>query len=697
MPHLEAVRRNPDEDILENFTPEQQVEISQKQKVLSSLAYFIGKDFRMPVELNEPGAGWHWNFQENVIRIDPKDLLAKPMDYLRFVICHEGGHRRISRVDFIPLAEWQQPGFAFMMNAIEDPRDNNFVAESYPKFREQMALAYQEDLDFEAKAKQKADHKLGYQPRFMAAGFEYIRQWFRETEGKDAEISESLPEDVKAVVRATLESARDSWIRFPTKRMADGLDKDELGLTGEPSIVAHAKLSYEINRDEVWPEFKKLVEADMEDQKIQELLKDMPQGQQQGGEQGGQAELPQDLNDKLTVEEKQALGEAIRKAIEEAKKEAESAAGQEPGEEGVGTPIQLDSLPPELKQKIKEYIGSLPEDQQREIAGKAQAALQEFEESLNEELGGKLSETPEERIAREEKEQAEQQARGGAIRVGQLPPEPLDTENLRAYRERLHREINKDENTYEQYRREVLPLIDKLEADLRQIFIDRTMTGWKGGFKSGQRIDIKKRLQEKGRQIPAMESHAWQKREHPDQKDYAISLLVDLSGSMREKVGKDRKIDETFKSVIVLAEALNRLGINLEVAGFNDDLYEYQNFGQPMSKQIREHMGGMFKEVEDSCCKSCGNEHSETDLGWATKTAAERLASQKSSQKMIIVLTDGKTAESSKHPKRQFDPEKIKQEILKRTDIVPIDIGSIEGKQVDEIIDELKSLLEKNV
>ena len=116
-----------------------------------------------------------------------------------------------------------------------------------------------------------------------------------------------------------------------------------------------------------------------------------------------------------------------------------------------------------------------------------------------------------------------------------------------------------------------------------------------------------------------------------------------------------------------------------------------------MSKQIREHMGGMFKEVEDSCCKNCGNEHSETDLGWATKIAAERLAAQKSAKKMIIVLTDGKMAESSKHPRQQFDHEKIKDEMLKQTDIVPIDIGSIAGKTVNQIIDELKKLLEKNV
>ena len=94
-------------EILEQFTSEQQQEIKEKQRILSSLAYYIGKDFKIPVELNQSGAGWHWDFEHNIIRIDPKDLLEKPMDYLRFVISHEGGHRRISRTDFIPLEEWR--------------------------------------------------------------------------------------------------------------------------------------------------------------------------------------------------------------------------------------------------------------------------------------------------------------------------------------------------------------------------------------------------------------------------------------------------------------------------------------------------------------------------------------------------------------------------------------------------------------
>ncbi len=79
-----------------------------------------------------------------------------------------------------------------MMNAIEDPRDNNFVAENYSRFSEQMKLAYEEDLELEKQSKEKAQEKLGKQPRFMQAGFEYIKQWFRETQGLPSEISESL-------------------------------------------------------------------------------------------------------------------------------------------------------------------------------------------------------------------------------------------------------------------------------------------------------------------------------------------------------------------------------------------------------------------------------------------------------------------------------------------------------------------------
>ena len=685
-----ALNRKKEKDVLAEFTPEQQAEIRQKQQTLSSLAYFIGKDFRIPVELNKPGAGWHWDFQENVIRIDPKDLLEKPMDYLRFVISHEGGHRRISRVDSIPLEEWKQPGFAFMMNAIEDPRDNNFVAESYPKFREQMGLAYTQDLDFEGKAKEKAAQKLGYQPRFMQAGFEYIKQWFKEAQGQEMQMSADLPDEVKAVVQATIEHASDSWWRYPSREEAD---------KSEELIKKYAQVSYEINRDEIWPEFKKLIEADMQDQKMEELLKDMQKKQQdQEGGESGQG-LPQELKDKLTPEEQKALEEAIKKAIEDAKKEQEEKAKQEADGKGKdkskeedgspsdqegtsesasteasqGKPIDLGSLPEGLKQKIKEYIDSLPEDQKKEMTEKAEAAVKEFEDALNEELQGKLSDDPEKKAEREEKAEAGETKEVPAEKTEKELP-GVDTEEMRKYRERIAKELKKDANVYEKMRQEVMPLIDKLETELREIFVARKAKGWKSGFTTGKRIDIKRRIQEKAKSVPAMESKAWQKREMPDEKDYAISLLVDLSGSM----ARDKKIEETFKAVIVLSEVLNRLSINLEILGFNDRIYEYQNFKEQMSKLIREHMGGMLEEVHDS---SDTGKAQWNDDGWALEQASERLARQKADQKFLVVMSDGTPEESPMHPRGKYELGKMIKKVLEETDVRLIGLGIGRGTE----------------
>ncbi|MBI4067074.1 VWA domain-containing protein [Candidatus Gottesmanbacteria bacterium] len=638
-PVLHALRKDNQTEILGHFSAEQQQEILHRQQILSSLAYFIGKDFQIPVELNQPGAGWHWDFGQNKIRVDPQDLVEKPMDYLRFVISHEGGHRRVSRTDDIPPEVWRQPGFSFMMNAIEDPRTNNFVAEAYPRFGDQMDVAYQEDLDFEGKAKGKAQEDLGYTPRFMQAGFEYIRQWYKETQGDaSATLSEDLPDEVRAVVEQTVNSARDSWLRYPSKAEADA---------SEEVIRQYANVSYEINRDEVWPEFKKLVEADMEDQKLQEMMKEM-----QGGEGGeGQQGLPQELNDQLSEAEQQELEEALQN-------------GQVSNQEGNGKPrvIDLDSLSEGLKQKMKDYIDSLPEDVKRELAEKAQQALQNFEREVNEEFEGKLSDNPDKKAERGETPKGKKTDSQSELEDQHERPSE-QTPDQKRFRDLIEKTLRGDENVYEEYRRDVLPLIDALETDLREIFVARRTQKWQSGFKTGKRIDIKKRMQEKALGISAVESRAWQKRELPSEKDYAISLLVDLSGSMQ-----GQKIRETFKAAVVLAEVLNRLSINTEILGFNDRLYEYQPFGQDMSREVREHMGGILQEVNTPAARY-------NDDGWAVAQASERLAGQKAAEKFLFVLSDGLPEESGAHPKSQYELGKIVARIMQDTDQKLIGLG----------------------
>jgi hypothetical protein len=640
--------------------------IEKKRKLLSTLAYFIGKDFKMPVEINTPGQGWHWDFAQNVVRIDPVDLLEKPIDYLRFVISHEGGHRRISRTEFIPLEVWQQPGFSFMMNAVEDPRDNNFVAENYPKFKEQMQLAYNHDLDLETKTKERAKEKLGYQPRHLQAGFEYIKQWFNEVQGQETKISADLPEEVKGVIAKTLKPARDSWWLYPSKEEAD---------RSEDLIKKYAQRSYEINLNKIWPEYKNLVDQDMADQKMQEFIKDMQPAKAQNQKSGatGDKGLPQDLRDKLNEEEQKELAEAIKKAIEETKDQNGAENKEEPMS---GQPIDLDSLSEELKQKIKEHLKSLSEDKKKELAKKAEEELKDFDQSVSDDLAGKISDDPKKKQMREQSEASQIEAKDKIEekKDDEDKPEKLDQEDRREelkelqekVREQIEKSLNKDSNAYEVNRREVLSVINKLETDLREIFVRRQTNQWQSGFRVGKKIDLAKRMQEKAKGLSAVESKAWQKREAPTEKDYAITLLIDLSGSM-----EDEKIKEAFKSTIILAEVLNRLSIKTEILGFNDRLYEYQNYGQAISKDIRENMGGMLKEVGNRS----GGRANYNDDGWALNAASERLDKQNVKEKILIVLSDGRPEPSPQHDMRKFDLNQVVEKINRTTDQKLIGLG----------------------
>ncbi len=613
-----------DKAVLEHFSPDEQATIREKQRLLSSLGFFIGKDFEMPILLNEPGAGWHWNFKDNHIKIDPKDLLEKPIDYLRFVISHEGGHRRISRTDFIPQDVWRQPGFSFMMNAIEDPRDNNFVAEAYPKFREQMNLAYTLDQQFEAEAKALANKKLGSVPRFLQAGHEYIKQWFREANGKGFEIDPALPKEVQEAVRKTLTAAQSSWWRYPSKEEADA---------SEETIRAYAEASYRINLEKVWPEFKKLVDEDVKDQKTREMLDDMQKGKDGSDGNPSGDSMPQDLNDSLTPEEKKELEGALQESV---------------GQNGEPKPLDPSKLSPELRKKLAEFFDSLPEDKKCELEQKAHEALKEYEDEVRKLLESKLPPEPERVTSPSEQPQRERDS------------DATDTADIRNALDEI---MSRDKGAYWATMREMLPLIDRLEDDLREIFVARRARAWQTGFKFGKKIDIKKRMQERAQSVPAVESRAWQKREAPQEKDYAITLLVDLSGSMR-----GHKIEETFKAVVVLCEVLNKLSIKTEILGFNDRIHEFQSFSATISDNVRRAAGGMLDEVSSSRARY-------NDDGWALQQASERLMCEDASEKFLIVLSDGLPEPSSRHAGAEYDLRRVIEEVARATDQKLIGLG----------------------
>ena len=188
---------------------------------------------------------------------------------------------------------------------------------------------------------------------------------------------------------------------------------------------------------------------------------------------------------------------------------------------------------------------------------------------------------------------------------------------------------------------------------------------WEGNLRQGKRLNIEKRIQEKAKNVSPVESRAWERRDLPQEKDYSFSILIDLSGSMNW----GHKIEEAFKAVVVLAEALNRLSINIEITGFNKFLYEYQKFGEDFNQEKRALLGSMLKEVT----KEESADHN--DDGWAISSASKKLQNQRGSEKFLIVLSDGIPAPSDLHSGPEYDVKEVVKEIQKTTDQKIIGLG----------------------
>lgn len=646
---------DPEQDnILSGYTTEQQIKIQDIQRQLSALAYFIGKDFEMPILLNTPGGGWFWSQdgQRNIIKIDPDDLLNKPIEYLRHVISHEGGHRRISKIEgVVPQNVWARPGVSFLFNVIEDGRNDNFVTEAYPRYKEQTELFFKTQQQIEEQGK-KVKKKIGYQPKFYMAGHELLKQWFREYTDEEFAIDPTLPEDVQEVVKKTLPAAQEYWWKYPSKEEAND----------EKTVTEYAKAAYEIAYKKIIPEFQELIEEDIKFQKIMEVLKSL-----------ADRDIPDDLKEELEEDEYSELTSLLSdigaaknlfvKQFNEDIYTGESGLNENEIEKELETGLS-DTENFELSEKTKVISASLKEklliylDKKEELKKKIQEILRDLfkkiENLINGQLEGKFN------LENNEDESVEQ-----VQDLKNTPPneESSNEQEQEDFNKKI-RDLLEGGSLYEKTRQELLPLIETLERDLREIFTERRSHSWQGGLKQGKRLNVEKRIQEKAKGVSAFETKSWERRMSPEEKDYEFSLLVDLSGSM----ARGGKVMEAFKSIIVLAEVLNRLSINFEITGFNAILHPYQKFGEVFDDNKRKLIETMISQVR-SKQYAIGN-----DDGWAIKNASKNLAKQKGSEKFLLVLSDGLPA-PVQHFGPEYDVKKIVDEITRTTDQKVIGFG----------------------
>ena len=691
----------PQQEILACFKPQERLRILERLNLLSTTAFFIGKDFQIPIKLNRPGGGWHWDPQTNEILVDPQDLASEPFFKLRSITAHEGAHRRISRIEAIPPNLRRTLGFFSLANALEDPRVNNFLINAYPALREDMVRTHQLDFALESELTKKSRAALGFMPDHVRAGLEYIRRWHYETSGQPAPPRPDLPQHIQDVVEKTLAAARRAWNLYPSKEEAD---------RSSALVDAYALASHRVIRDQIWPEFKKLIDKDVETQTLRELVEELKKHRaaaqsgkgaqsQTGPRASSEPEKPvgarergeglldklknigQKLMDKFGMarDPQKRLASMLGEKKAEELMQALSASAQNTAAESAAR-AQQEPISQEAKGALLKLLRSLPRAQKKELEQKAQEALGKLEEAIRRELSGKLGEDRRPRRSppsaakgapfplryraerpapiAEKKSAADSPADGsGAIRVDYRAAPGKSSAKL----EDPH--FHGDSRTYQAKRKEVIRILNRLEDNLRDIFRKRRASSWSVGRRSGPSIDVERRIGEIAKDVSALKTRAFRQRQLPVEKDYAATLLVDLSGSM-----KGAKIRETLKGVIILAEVLHRLSIRFEVLGFNNHIFAFKKFHEKMSPEIRRKMAGMLEEVESERARW-------NDDGWALEQAALRLARQKPSEKFLIVLSDGRPEPSDEHAGKVYELSQVIAKIRKGNTLKLIGLG----------------------
>ncbi|MEM4379848.1 MAG: hypothetical protein QXL01_04080 [Thermoplasmatales archaeon] len=256
-----------------------------------------------------------------------------------------------------------------------------------------------------------------------------------------------------------------------------------------------------------------------------------------------------------------------------------------------GSTIQLDELTPKARRELMEAFSKLPQEYQEELRERAEERMSRLLTKLDEVTRPKLVEEPfqslnersnephtvgEQRTEelssdRKENERIVVQSRPDAARVSpsvRIIKKPVDSSGVYA-----RSEVDK-------FMDGLQGLAEDLRKKIKRILLPQDIGLDERGFPSGQILDVTRAMQAEVDR--GQKSRLWGRPVAPLPGDYCFYLVIDLSGSMRERV------QETIKGVFVTTLAIEplerersaRYGIKLGILGFHNDVFPIKGIGE---------------------------------------------------------------------------------------------------------------------
>ena len=212
--------------------------------------------------------------------------------------------------------------------------------------------------------------------------------------------------------------------------------------------------------------------------------------------------------------------------------------------------------------------------------------------------------------------------------------------------------------------------INSMRSKLMRSLLAQQKRDWDYGREDG-RLDTRRFVQAFGGR-----SNVFKLRSDKAEVDTAVSILVDLSGSM----GGANKIGLAQQCVIALAESIDAAGIKYEILGFTND---FRGVGGSVDydRSAPLHMF-IFKQFEERLFEAKGSiagiKHMnlwDNADGDAIAKTQHRLAARQESRHVMLVLSDGSPASSGSHANiSRYTRKAVDNAVKAGTDIIGIGI-----------------------
>jgi hypothetical protein len=478
----------------------------------------------------------------------------------------------------------------------------------------------------------------------------------------------------------------------------------------EEEIQAWAKKRADTYR-KIWDIYKILVEESAEEHAIKKFTDALAKGEKFDGKDGTFIvidfdSLPQEIQEEI----RKKMDDASKDQDDQAGGGMGAAGGgspsgaAKPGASSESPGVPWDKLSDEAKKAAKEAFDKVDKDQAQDVRDKAREELAGAEDDLNEKMGGHSDKSRKSEVEEAVKKEIEKRNgdsadgesddqsgdgesgdsdegdRGGAGDgkatggKGQgeakdtqdspppttsstettAPPEPMSAEDERKLREYFDHpsssEVDptpKNDWTYTDYLERIPSIawiIDNVYQPLFEAFRPKVN---KKKIRNESEGELDEDRYDSYRDGNLENSNFMVVETRPQTPLYRFTLLVDLSGSIRDK------IKEVFKMVVALSEVFAGLGIEFEVEGYTDfpggttiqpyRLYsETENFGDIISAESRERLTRLLTDGGGNTPTSQALMESYSYLAARNREVND----DKRRRNFLILLTDGMPSDS---------------------------------------------------